>query len=76
MPDVIISPIHVRLLVFTATVPRRGSPLREWFLEENVALGARWKEPPRTTQRSRIIWAAARNTSGSHPQINTTQARN
>jgi len=39
MPDVIISPIHVRLLVFTATVPRRGSPLREWFLEENV--GAR-----------------------------------
>jgi hypothetical protein len=50
--------------------------LREWFLEENVALGARWKEPPRTTQRSRIIWAAARNTSGSHPQINTTQARN
>jgi hypothetical protein len=51
MPDVIISPILVRLLVFTATVPRRGSPLREWFLEENVALGARWKEPPRTTER-------------------------
>ena len=44
MPDVIISPIHVRLLVFnalrsTATIRRREKPDARSFSEDNVVLG-------------------------------------